>query len=395
MAQPEVTQQTDSSKAHWQDAEVEVLLHHLIENRASGGDGGNVSMPTYNSAAAAINTDGTIQTIGPPKTGKMVKTKWTSLKKTFNQIEVYRNVSGFHWDNVRGAGIEGTAAASVWDTYVAAKSRIAMRPLRNKGWPPYDDMQAILGENSGARGRHAFHPATTAPASISIDDVLDDADGGLNLLDMDVDPSVPDMSADLMMPLSIRASATTGSQSSKRLRTNTLLDSVETSSLPSSGVPISTHPATPQSSTLPLSTTLVPSTQVFKKARVSAHGSTHMGTSSAARVAAKITPAAAVMNMQGSINRLTDAIEKSLAHPLEMVPPPPPPPPPPPAPPTMISRGLAIMRSTDADLGVEQRATLLRIFTRAGGENNLAAYVELEDDFEMRRAFISGLLVST
>lgn len=270
-----------------------------------------------------------------------------------------------------------------------------MCPLHNKGWPPYDDMQAILGENSGARGRHAFHPATTAPASISIDDVLDDADGGLNLLDMDVDPSVPDMSADLMMPLSIRASATTGSQSSKRLRTNTLLDSVETSSLPSSGVPISTHPATPQSSTLPLSTTLVPSTQVFKKARVSAHGSTHMGTSSAARVAAKITPAAAVMNMQGSINRLTDAIEKSLAHPLEMVPPPPPPPPPAPAPPTMISRGLAIMRSTDADLGVEQRATLLRIFTRAGGENNLAAYVELEDDFEMRRAFISGLLVST
>ncbi|KAG1790749.1 hypothetical protein EV424DRAFT_1279702, partial [Suillus variegatus] len=102
----------------WQDAEVDVLLHHLIENRASGGDGGNFSMPTYNSAAAAINTDGTIQTIGPPKTGKMVKTKWTSLKKTFNQIEVYRNVSGFHWDNVRGAGIEGTAAASVWDTYV-------------------------------------------------------------------------------------------------------------------------------------------------------------------------------------------------------------------------------------------------------------------------------------
>lgn len=79
MAQPEVTQQTDSSKAHWQDAEVDVLLHHLIENRASGGDGGNFSMPTYNSAAAAINTDGTIQTIGPPKTGKMVKTKWTSV----------------------------------------------------------------------------------------------------------------------------------------------------------------------------------------------------------------------------------------------------------------------------------------------------------------------------
>ncbi|KAG1867565.1 hypothetical protein C8R48DRAFT_671777 [Suillus tomentosus] len=94
------------------------------------------------------------------------------------------------------------------------------------------------------------------------------------------------------------------------------------------------------------------------------------------------------MNMQGSINRLTDTIEKSLVHPLEVVPPVPP------APPTMISCGLTIMRSADADLGVEQRAILLWIFTHAGGENNLAAYVnlKLEDDFELHCAFISGLL---
>ncbi|KAG1824517.1 uncharacterized protein BJ212DRAFT_1295665 [Suillus subaureus] len=121
MAQPEVTSMSDNAKAHWQDAEVDVLLHHLIQNQAAGGDGGNFMMPTFNSAAAAINDNDVIQTIGPPKTGKMVKTKWTSLKKIFNQIEIYHNVSGFHWDNVRGAGIEGTAAASVWDTYVDPK----------------------------------------------------------------------------------------------------------------------------------------------------------------------------------------------------------------------------------------------------------------------------------
>ncbi|KAG2079946.1 uncharacterized protein F5147DRAFT_661557 [Suillus discolor] len=135
---------------------------------------------------------------------------------------------------------------------------------------------------SGAHGRHTFHPATTAPASINIDDVLDDADGGLNFPNMDVDPSrgsvstgvthpsnVPDMSTDLMVPPSIRASATTtGSQSSKRLCTNTLLNHLETLSLPFSGTPISSHPNTPQLSSLPLSSTLVPSTQlqVFKKA---------------------------------------------------------------------------------------------------------------------------------
>ncbi|KAG2066415.1 hypothetical protein BDR04DRAFT_1160304, partial [Suillus decipiens] len=121
MAQPEITLQADNAKAHWQDIEVDVLLHYLIENRAADGDGGNFTMSTFNAAAAAINADTVIQTIGPQKMGKMFKTKWTSLKKIFNQIEIYRNISGSHWDNERGAGIEGTAAASVWDTYVDPK----------------------------------------------------------------------------------------------------------------------------------------------------------------------------------------------------------------------------------------------------------------------------------
>jgi hypothetical protein len=39
------------------------------------------------------------------------------IKRLYTAIEDYRNQSGFHWDNVRGAGIEGDAAASVWTTY--------------------------------------------------------------------------------------------------------------------------------------------------------------------------------------------------------------------------------------------------------------------------------------
>ncbi|KAG1816336.1 uncharacterized protein BJ212DRAFT_1503075 [Suillus subaureus] len=154
MAQPEVTSMSDNTKAHWQDAEVDALLHHLIQNWAAGGNGGNFTMPTFNSAAAAINDNDVIQTIGPPKMGKMVKTKWTLLKKIFNQIKIYCNVSGFHWDNVQGAGIKGTAAASVWDTYV--------------------DPKMILGDNSGACRRHTLHLATAPPPSINTaDDVLD------------------------------------------------------------------------------------------------------------------------------------------------------------------------------------------------------------------------------
>ncbi|KAG2122177.1 hypothetical protein BD769DRAFT_1389807 [Suillus cothurnatus] len=390
MAQPEVaqfTQQIDASKAHWQEAEVDVLLHHLIENRAAGGDGGNFQLSTYNSAAAAINSNGTITTMGPPKTGKMVKTKWTS-------IETYRNTSGFHWDNVQGAGIDGPAATTVWNTYIHPKSRATMRPFRNKGWPHYDNMQTILGEHSGARGRHAFHPATAAPAPVDVDGI----DGGLDALDIDidVDPSggstsgvthpsdVPDMRSDLMMPPSTllhqTSATTTSSQSSKRLRTNTLPDSS------SGSAPTSSFPSTPQSSSLPLSSTLVQSSQLPapKRARVSTHGSTQTGISSASKLAAKITPAAAVMNMQGSINRLTDILARNIIVPPESAPVV--------AIPSMISRGLEIMRGVDGDLPVDQRARLLQIFSRAGGENNLAVYVALENDLEMRRAFIRGLL---
>jgi hypothetical protein len=51
MAQPEVTSMLDNTKAHWQDSEVDLLLQHLIHNQAADGDGRNLMMPTFNSAA--------------------------------------------------------------------------------------------------------------------------------------------------------------------------------------------------------------------------------------------------------------------------------------------------------------------------------------------------------
>ncbi|KAG1809130.1 uncharacterized protein BJ212DRAFT_1484634 [Suillus subaureus] len=239
-------------------------------------------------------------------------------------------------------------------------------------------MQMILGDNSGARGRHALHLATVPPPSINTaDDVLDVIDGGLDFLDMDVDTQaagaattsdVPDMSPDLMMPPSalLQGTFTTtqvaSSQSSKRMHTNTFVDS---SSQCTGAPPASSNP-------VPLSSTLT-------------------GMSSAAKIAAKITPAAAVMNMQGSINHLTDVIEKTISTP----PLPPPPVPVAPTVPNIISCDLEIMHSKDGEfLSVGQRASLLHIFSLAGGENKLAIYVGLEDDYETHHAFISELLDS-
>jgi len=90
------------------------------------------------------------------------------------------------------------------------------------------------------------------------------------------------------------------------------------------------------------------------------------------------------MHMQGSINRLTDILARNIIVPPESAPVV--------AIPSMISCSLEIMHGVDGDLPVDQRACLLQIFSHAGGENNLAVYVALENDLEMRHAFITGLL---
>ncbi|KAG2076479.1 hypothetical protein BDR04DRAFT_1148938 [Suillus decipiens] len=272
-------------------------------------------------------------------------------------------------------------------------------------------MQMILGDNSGACGRSSLHPGTRgyAPSIATTDDVLDSIDGGLGLLEMDVDTvsagvaysnNVPDMSPDLMMlpsALLHGSSPTThvasSSQSSKCLCTNTLLDLTETSSQKTNATPMSSDsdtlpPSLPLSSTLVSSQLLAPKSSQLpapRKAWMSAHGGTQTGINSAAKLAAKITPAAAIMNIQGSINRLTDTIEKNIVVPPEL---------PVPTVPTIISCGLVIMCSQDDHLMAAQRASLLHIFSLAGGDNKLAIYVGLEDDVETCHAFISELLES-
>ncbi|KAG2118486.1 hypothetical protein DEU56DRAFT_747565, partial [Suillus clintonianus] len=133
-----------ADKAHWNDLEIHALLDYLVLNRAQGGDGGNFPQETYNKAAVLLNADETLESVGALKTGKKVKTKWTSLKKSFSGIETYRNQSGCHWDKDTGASIEGTDAGVVWKAYVEPQSHSSMRPFRNKGWVFYDKMLEIL-----------------------------------------------------------------------------------------------------------------------------------------------------------------------------------------------------------------------------------------------------------
>ncbi|KAG1798388.1 hypothetical protein EV424DRAFT_1546270 [Suillus variegatus] len=132
---------TTTERAVWTDTEVDQFLLYLSNNRDKIGDAGNFKDATYNGAAEAIAE---YLEHGPAKSGAMCKTKWASLKQTFNAIQKYRQQSGVHWDNIRGANVEGEASTSVWNEYVSKKGNSVMRPFRASGWRHYEQMDGII-----------------------------------------------------------------------------------------------------------------------------------------------------------------------------------------------------------------------------------------------------------
>jgi hypothetical protein len=117
-------------------------------------------------------------------------------------IVTYMTTSGTHWDNVNGAGIEGTAALSAWNNYIN-ELKVCLEitnliicsftnlpfhpvkrghdPLLDKGLAVFDKFQDIL-LNAFAKGSNAFsafHMAPHTPLNQTLDlDVLDKATKG-------------------------------------------------------------------------------------------------------------------------------------------------------------------------------------------------------------------------
>ena len=46
---------------------------------------------------------------------------YLQLKVIYKTIEAYTGISGAQWDNVNGANIQGAAAATVFNAYIAQK----------------------------------------------------------------------------------------------------------------------------------------------------------------------------------------------------------------------------------------------------------------------------------
>ncbi|KAG1822056.1 uncharacterized protein BJ212DRAFT_1477885 [Suillus subaureus] len=306
MAQPEVNApcQPKAPSVHWNEDNIATLIDYLYEHHSQAEGGGNFKQQVLENAAVFINTHEPLQAkqSGALKTAKAVQSKWTLLKATFNSIEKYCNQTGVHWDNETGAGIEESAADAVWKSYLAVKVNQPMHSFCNKGWEHYEKMHAII-PLGGARGQDAFRPGSAIPSITNLD---------TNLMDTAPQAAIPIATAagpssaaaittsitSSTVACSTAMSTTAGSNASKCPYSDVTGD-IETTSFSSMHM----------SSMQPPSTTLVSSPPSKKPWTPVVSQNSRITKISSAAKAAKITPAAAVVGMQGTINRLTDVFK--------------------------------------------------------------------------------------
>ncbi|KAJ6564574.1 hypothetical protein B0H19DRAFT_942384, partial [Mycena capillaripes] len=134
--------------AHWTPRNEAKLLSHLVEKRATAGDGMSFTKPTFMAAAAAVNEDSLEK--GGPKTWEACKSKFQKLKALFLLIcEVIGN-SGWTWSDEHGACIDASSSG-VWDAFV--KNRPLAAPFRNAGWAHLEAFRTLMPEST-PRGAH-------------------------------------------------------------------------------------------------------------------------------------------------------------------------------------------------------------------------------------------------
>jgi hypothetical protein len=264
-------------------------------------------------------------------------------------------------------------------------------------------VQAILPSGSNARGNNAFYPSSAAPAPLAIDDEDEDEDEAQAEAEppqVTAEPLVaaafPDINfAVPHLPLASPSTMASSSVSGKRTRDNALLD-VEESSF-ASDVPSQTHsePLSPNLASATLVSTR-PAPKKIRSARITSGSGSSLMTSAVR--AAKVTPATAVIGMQGSINRIGDILEKigtgpaatstSSASPtasstVSSIRP------------STTDRAIHVLCTEDADLPVDQIAALMMIFSDVSNERAMEMYIgSTHLPVEARRAYIKGLIAT-
>ncbi|KAG2361768.1 hypothetical protein BDR07DRAFT_1585947 [Suillus spraguei] len=371
MSQPEANT-TKSLPAHWINEEVTVLVNHMYDHWADSDGSGNFKPQVYNSAVTALNDDPELQPklIGPAKNIKMVKNKWAAIKTIHHAIDKYCNQTGTHWDSINGAGIYGDAASAVWDSYVSLKANHPMRPFRNTGWVYYDKMLEIL-PLGGAKGHEAHRPKVMGPLPPPVAD--DEAETGPPQAPVNPEfaagvpsiaiPPTAALSIIVLLPLALVLATTT----SVLMRTLPLM-----MWRPHHSCQLSQQLTSLRLNQSPLHWCLPPHPKNHVR-RVGLRVSKRMSNAakmSSATQAAKISPAVAVMGMQGTVNRLTDVFENFVMggankeQETAM---------------NLVERAITMLQTEDDDMSLEQQASLMTIIGGKDNEHFLKFYVSLTD----------------
>ncbi|OJA19056.1 hypothetical protein AZE42_13555 [Rhizopogon vesiculosus] len=153
--------------ASWNDVEVNAFLDYLITQRSKIA---GITFKNSTFAEAAVKIAG-LKTSGAVKAMIHCKRKYGDLKSKYNAIDGYTRLSGRHWDNNRGAAIQGDTDETAWTQFLAnaPKGSAVMKQFKNCGWKFYDKMDQILPSGSNAHGAAAYNPASLA-ADILVDD---------------------------------------------------------------------------------------------------------------------------------------------------------------------------------------------------------------------------------
>ena len=241
-----------------------------------------------------------------------------------------------------------------------------MRRFRNHGWVYYQRLCDIL-PSGGARGTHAYHPSIATPQTTNVDRDSEPEDTPM----ADVPTSTSNIPLQASQPTTRIMTSTSSpihSRLDKRPLDNTPRQSSESTHYSESILSPEIFASTSGT---------VSTTHSSKKRKTDSLVSTHSKLANLTQ-ATKLTPAVAIMGMQGSINHLTDILQQSLVtvEDKEAV---------------GSQTVMKILQEDDADLPMPTKVALMRIFADPTFSAATDVYSQTTDK-EMRRAFIESLL---
>ncbi|EGO02664.1 hypothetical protein SERLA73DRAFT_38434, partial [Serpula lacrymans var. lacrymans S7.3] len=110
----------------------------LKSHRSEAGNGLNFPKKFWTKAAVELQK---IHQVSPAKEAKHCAGKWGRLRTTYQTVKALSEQSGFHWDDIGGAGIT-VESETVWAEYL--KKNPGVKIFCNKGWTHFSAMDNLM-----------------------------------------------------------------------------------------------------------------------------------------------------------------------------------------------------------------------------------------------------------